>query len=360
MKNQNKYLLPDKSFWMMLTPEQRETLNSKYTIVCPPILFTEIARHGLKPHDALRNLENIVAVPHWFDQVKMDLLTEESSKPLHFGSASAMKSIRESSEEELEAIKNVSNEAIQALIEAEDYYKSLDSIINPVTQKLIDAVKNDENLSEEEWQDMLKQVLGKPQVSHPEIERVLKRLDAGDFPQERKKDLKPFIEKLCKTYNANSLENACIFATNLLNHDPSDRFAAHESLKRLCILLRSILTPEEHTQIFNRFLKEDMPPMSRFAPHALSIMIWHLTIQLYIRETPKNAAPPIGALRDAAYLPYVFYNNVIFISSDNWHKRFIGEVPLFKSVCKRFKFIPHKNKSEEEYKKGLRSIGIKV
>ena len=360
MSNQNQYLLPDKSFWMMLTPEQRDTLNSKHTIVCSPILFTEIARHGFKPYDALRNLENIIAIPHWSDQVKIDLLTEESFKPLQFGSARAMKSIRESSEEELEAIKNASDEAIQVLIEGENYYKSLDSIINPVTQKLIDAVQNDENLSEEEWQDMLTQILGKPQISHPVIERVLKRLDAGEFPQERKKALKPVIEKICNTYNVNSLETACLLATNLLGHDPRDRSAAHEKLQRLCMLFRSFLTSEEHTQIFNRFLKEDMPPISRFAPHALSIMIWHLTILLYIRENSKHAPPPAGALRDASYLFYVFYDNVVFISSDNWHKKIIDEVPLFEDVRRRFKFISHKNKSKEDHKKGLRSIGIRV
>ena len=360
MNNQYKYLLPDKSFWMMLTPEQRETLSSKYIIVCPFILFTEKSRHGLSPHDALRNLENIIAVPHWSDQVKIDLLTPESSKPLRFGSASAMKSIRESSEEELSAIQEASGEYIEVLIEGEDYYKTLTSIITPEIQKLIDVVKDDKTLSEEEWRDMLKQVLGKPQTSYPVIERVLKRLDAGEFPQEKKKDLKPFIEEFCNTYNVDSLEKACILATNLLEHNPSDRLAAHDQLQRLCTLFRSILTSEERTQIFNRFLNEDMPPLSRFAPHALSIMIWYLTIQLYIRENSKHAPPPEGALRDAAYLFYVFYDNVIFVSSDDWHQRIINEVPLFESVRRRFKFIPHKNKNKEKHKKGLRSIGIKV
>ena len=360
MNNQYKYLLPDKSFWMMLTPEQRETLSCKYIIVCPFILFTEKARHGLSPHDALRNLENIIAVPHWSDQVKIDLLTPEFSKPLRFGSASAMKSIRESSEEELVAIQEASDEFIEVLIEGEDYYKNLTSIINPATKKIIDTVKKDETLSEEEWRDMLKQVLGKPQVSHPVIERVLKKIDAGEFPQERKKDLKPFIEEFCNTYNVNSLENACLLATNLLDHDPSDRFAAHDKLQRLCTLFRSILTPEERTQIFDRFLKEDMPPLSRFAPHALNIMIWHLTIPLYLRENSKHAPPPKGVLRDAAYLLYVFYDNVMFVSADDWHEKIINEVPLFESVRRRFKFIPHKNRSEEENKKGLRSIGIIV
>ena len=57
MNQQNKCLLPDKSFWVALVPEQRKALSSKYTILCPIILFTEIARHGLRPLNLYLNLE---------------------------------------------------------------------------------------------------------------------------------------------------------------------------------------------------------------------------------------------------------------------------------------------------------------
>ncbi len=75
-------LLPDKSFWMATDREQREALNSKYTILCPPVLFTEIARHGLNPNNLWLNLENIIAVPDWLELVKIDLLIEFEQKNL--------------------------------------------------------------------------------------------------------------------------------------------------------------------------------------------------------------------------------------------------------------------------------------
>ena len=348
-----KLLLPDKSFWMCLDPEQLDALVSKYTIFCPPILFTEIARRGLKPYNSLRNIENIIAVSHWFDQVKKDLLTEESSKPIPFTSANAMKAIRESSEQELLEIKEASNETIEVLIEGEDFYKSQASVINASTQKLFNAVEGTKSLSEQEWVDTLKQVLGEPQVFHPEIEHVLRKIDAEGFRQEWQKALKPFIEELCNTYKADSLENACKWATNLLDHEPLDRAAAHEKLQRLCVLFRSILTPEDHTQIFNRFLKEDMPPIRRFAPYALRAAIWNFTIQSYLRENPDDIAPP-NVLRDAEYLYYVPYKDVTFVSGDKWHKIFVDEVPLFEGVRENFLYV-HLT-SKETIQEGLSKI----
>ena len=119
MNQQNKFLLPDKSFWMALDPGQRKVLNSNYTILCPPILFTEIARHGLSPCNPWLNLENIIVIPHWTEYVKIDLLTEETSKPMPFGRATAMKSILESSEQELLEFKEASCENINTLIDFE-------------------------------------------------------------------------------------------------------------------------------------------------------------------------------------------------------------------------------------------------
>ena len=97
MNYQNTFLLPDKSFWQALNREHREVLSSKSTILCPPILLTEIARHGLNTRNALLNLENIIGISHWSEHAKMDLLTDESSKPIFFGSPSAGKSICECS-----------------------------------------------------------------------------------------------------------------------------------------------------------------------------------------------------------------------------------------------------------------------
>ena len=344
MNQQNKFLLPDKSFWMALDREQREVLSSKYTILCPPILFTEIARHGLSPCNPLLNLENIIVVLHWSEQAKMDLLTEETSKPMPFGRATAMKSILESSEQELLAFKEASGENIEMLKESEAYFKSRDSIINPLKEGLLSLVKNKDDLSKEEWVNRLRDVVRADHKYYPEIKRILNKIETGDFPPEGKEILQASIETLYDTYNADSLENANQLVTRLLNHDPSDRCAALDKLKRLCTVFSSILTEEERNQIFDRFLKESMPPISRFAPYALGTAIWTFTINLYLRENPENAAPK-NVLRDAEYLLYTFFKVVTFVSADKWHRKFVNEVPLFEGVRENFLFVDNTTKA---------------
>ena len=169
MNQQNKFLLPDKSFWMALDREQRKVLSSNYTILCPPILFTEIARHGLTPRNPWLNLENIIVVPHWSEYVKTDLLIEESSKPIPLGSTTTMKLIRESSEQELLAFKEASSENIEMLKESEAYFKSLDSIINPLKKEMLSLVKNKDDLSKEEWVNRLRDVVRADHKYYPEI-----------------------------------------------------------------------------------------------------------------------------------------------------------------------------------------------
>ena len=283
-------------------------------------------------------------ISHWLDEVKRDLLTEESAKTSHFLSTRTTKSILEGPEQELLEFEEVSDKSIEMLIKSTEFYRNLDSIINPLKEGLLSLIENVEDLSEEEWIKKLKEAMRSHQKYYPEIERILKEIETKDFRQEGKERLRVSIETFYDTYNADSLENANQIITRIFNHDSNDCGAAHEKLQRLCTVFRSILTQDERTQIFNRFLKEDMPPISRFAPYALGVAIWTYTIQLYLRENPKNTAPK-DALRDAEYLHYTFYKDIAFVSGDKWQKKIVDEVLLFEGVCENFIFVDLKTKA---------------
>ena len=342
MNHQNKFLLPDKSIWKALTREQREALSSKYTILCPIILFTEFARHGLSPCNPWLDLENMIVVHHWSERAKMDLLTQASARPMSLGSATPIKSILESTEQELLAFSEVSGENIEMLIECEAFYRNLHSIIHGMKNDFLSLDRNTDNLSDEEWVCRLKIVLREHQAYYPAIERILKRMDAEGCRKEGIQPLQTFIKTILDTYNADTLENAYQLAVHLFDHDPSDHGAAHEILQRLCGLFSP--TQEEHTQIFNRFLNEDMPPISRFAPYALSAVIWNYTIQFYLREDPKEPPPTGDFLRDAEYLLYTYHKGITFVSGDKWHRKFVNEVPLFEGVRENFVFVDTRTK----------------
>ena len=117
------------------------------------------------------------------------------------------------------------------------------------------------------------------------------------------------------------------------------------------------LTSEEHAEIYNRFKREGEPHIDDFAPYARAATQLYFTIFLYLSENGDNSSPR-GALRDFEYLYYAIDANVVFISSDKWHKRCTEEIPMLEPIRRNFKFLPHINKDEEEYKKVLKSIGI--
>ena len=224
------------------------------------------------------------------------------------------------------------------LKDSEAFYKKLDAIIDLLKEEWVNLVNNIDNLSDEEWVDRLKMALREHQTSSPEIERTVKKIGPEGFTQEVKELLQASIKTVFDTYNANTLENAYRITARLLAYDQNNCSAAHDKLQRLCTVFRSILTPEERTQVFGRFLEENMPPISRFAPYALGVAIWNFTIQLYLREDPDGTTPP-NVLRDAQYLHYTAYNNITFVSGDKWHKIFVQEVPLFQGVRENFIYV---------------------
>lgn len=200
-------------------------------------------------------------------------------------------------------------------------------------------VNNTGDLPKEEWVDRFKEIGGEFQQDYPEIENTLKKIDDDNFSHKQMESVKMSLKALCNSFETNSWTNAYQVATNLLHHDPGDHSRAYEVLQRLCTLLSPIFTQEERTQIFNRYLKEDMPCIIKFAPYTLGAMLWYLTIHLFIRENPKDILPKGGVLRDAEYMLYTCYANVYFVSSDKLHRTFMNEITLFKSGLENFTYV---------------------
>ena len=92
-RRQKQFLLLDKSILYLLTSDERMELDSKNTIIYPPILLVETARHGLEKPNALLNLENTVNVLHWAHRAKQDLLVGSQSRDYKIGARVPIKSI---------------------------------------------------------------------------------------------------------------------------------------------------------------------------------------------------------------------------------------------------------------------------
>ena len=166
-------------------------------------------------------------------------------------------------------------------------------------------------------------------------------------------EIREFLDEYKRKFTVDSLEAAYEWTAQTFHDDPE--FV----LDFLCNGHIIPVTASERTDIFNRFRSEGSPPMSRFAPYAMTTARLYLTMFMYLLENRENSSPR-EVLRDFEYLYYALDDNITFVSAEGWHKKCIEEIPLLKNVRKNFKYISHKNKSEEKHKKGLRSLGIKV
>ena len=154
-KQRGKLLFLDKSSLRRLNPEQRKELDSKRTILYPPILFAENAQHGLDPPGALFDFENTVSVPHWAQCAKLDLLkgTPSGSYKTHnykIGAKIPTTSIHEESEADRKRMERQAIDIVRKMEGSEEELKNHVSLLLSDQTKLIDSlVMNHEEIPDE-------------------------------------------------------------------------------------------------------------------------------------------------------------------------------------------------------------------
>ena len=368
-KQKRKFLLLDKSTLLRLNPEQRKVLDSKHTILYPPILFAESAQHGLDQPSALFYFKNTVNVLHWAQRAKLDLIEGVPSRHYKIGAKISTMSVFEEPKEKREEIEKKASDFVNKMDASEKELKKHVSVLfGGEHTKLIDSlVMNhdeipDENLLRElagairELRGASKQFGLNPLSDffnlRPDFMATLIGQGRRSIPAVRQ-----YLNNLRDGYEAyfkvNTLEKACKWVSQSVYYDTE---AMLRFLRRVSIIP---FTSEEHAEIYDRFKREGEPHINDFAPYARAATQLYLTIFLYLSENRDNSSPS-GALRDFEYLYYAIDANITFISSDKWHKRCIEEIPMLEPIRSNFKFLPHIDKSEEEHKKVLNSIGLKA
>ena len=354
-RGQREFLLLDKSAMHLLSREQRKELDSKHTILYPPILFAENARDGLGGRSALFDFENTVSVIYWVQRAKMDLVEGSSSHRYKIGSKIPTKSIYEEPEADRKEMEEQAIRIVEAMEEEEEELKNQISLLDKGTKDsaLIKLAMNhrdipDENIVREFNRATIQSGQNIPLSAraslvargHRSVSKVREVLDNN----------RDSCEALCIV---DTLEKSYRWVSQTIYHDT-------ESILRFLSKAPIIpLSAAERAEIFNRFSGQGKPDIDKFAPYARVATQLYLTIFLYLVENRENSSPK-GSLRDFEYLYYAIDANVTFVSADHWHKKCIERIPLLKDARKRFVYLTYKDKSEEEWKKGLRSIGIKV
>ena len=357
-KEEKKLLLLDKSVLRLLTPEQRKQLDSKHTILYPPILVVENAQHGLDVPSSLLDFENTVGVIHWVQRAKLDLLKGEASRHYRVGAKIPTLSIYEEPEADRKEMEKQATRTVKEMDASACKLKSHLPILQGGDVKLDELAKNHKDIPDKKLVRQFNQAIREVNQNNPQI--GVESVPIG-IPNQKISEIRNILDRYKEKHTVDSLGKA-YEVVNSLEEVEQRIYGDSKPLSLLYNLCNGYIIPidaDERTEIFNRFKNEGKPPLSRFAPYALLTTKLYLTIFLYLVENKENSSPR-GALRDFEYLYYAINANVIFISSDMWHKKCIEEIPLLEGVRERFKFLPPKNKDEKEYKKVLDSIGIKV
>ena len=342
----------DKSSLCQLNSGQRKKLDSKHTILYPPILFAESAQHGLDQPSALFHFQNTVSVLHWAQRAKLDLLKGEPARRYKIGAKIPTTSIYEKSDAERKEMERQAIDIVREMEAEEDKLKNHISVLRSKHTKFIEFVINHRDFPDQDLLRKFNRQLRESVQNYPlSISAAFRSLAGNNIARIR--ELLDSRRDHCEAFFVvDTLEKACRWVDQTIYSDAKSilRFSSESII---------LLSADEQSEIFNRFSSEGEPHIDDFALYARIATQLYLTILLYLVENGDNSSPR-GALRDFEYLYYAIGANVTFISSDKWHKRCIEEIPILEPLRRNFKFLPHTNKDEKEHKKVLKSIGLRA
>lgn len=357
--NTKKLLLLDKSALRMLNQDLRAQLDSKHTILYPPILFAEIAKDGLDEPKALFDFNNTVNVIHWAQRAKIDLLEGVPSGYYKIGAkmlttviSGYSKADRRDLEAEAKVIVSSMEKEEERLIEHFSVLRKSGS-----EYPILELVNTHKDIPDEKIIRKFSQAVRQSIHSFQKypISTLAKLKSEGRKGIARVRTiLDRYQDDYDLLYDVSTLEKAQRWVEQII----------YKNTESILLFLcdRSTIIPlsvNEQDEILNRFRKEGEPHINDFAPYARVATQLYLTIFLYLVENKENSIRE-GDLKDFEYLYYATDTNVIFISGDASHKRFIEEIPLLKNIQSNFKFLPQKKDDEEGFKRVLKSIGIRI
>lgn len=351
--NTRKFLLWDKSALMYLNEEERKQLDAKHTMLYPPILLAEIAKQGLDKPKVLFNFKNTVNVYHWVQRAKIDLIKGVPSGHYNVGTKIPTTVISEYPKEERKDLEEQAK-ALMKDMEAETAtLKKHFSILRKNTSTFCELAMNHENVPDDKLLRKVNQTL-RQSGQNPSPNEAASLIAGG----------RKSIAKVRETFDNNREHFEMLFRVNTLEKAARwiEQVIYTDTESILDFLCKADVIPlsaDEREEIFNRFRREGKPHINKFAPYARVTSQLYLTIFLYLVENKDNSSPK-EVLRDFEYLYYATDANVIFISGDNWHRKYIEEIPMLINIQKNFRFLPHRKKDEQGFKKVLNSIGIRA
>ena len=337
-------LLPDMTFWTMTINQPVREIYQNYKVLCPTISYAEIYNDTKGANKRFENPFEVVYIDPWQILVKNELegrpVTQDNNiAPVHLRS-----------EKDMDAEEKGNVEFAQKLIEAFEEQDRFMSTQTPTLKSLeSNAFVSFANSPYEKlsWS----QLIGRfKKVSKGTLFEPIARI--AEMPTTNKKRARTAIEntlsKYAKMYPINNFEKAFAFSKLLL----AENFAG---------ICNDIFIPmlEDQSEVDKTHWNKNRDKLTDSHIHKNFSYTWYalchyLALHIYQRE---NAHSKKTGSRDFEYLYYLYFPNVLFVSADGQHEKYITGAGLIKSRrYGSFAYIPHKNDNLKEHDRVMQYI----
>ena len=343
-KTKPELLLPDMTFWTMTINQPTTDIYKNYKVLCPIILYAEIYNDTHGANKRLKNPFEVLHIEPWQILVKNEL---EGQPTIQSGNIALMnlKSEQDMGEEEK---KNV--ESAKKLVETFDkddrFLTAQPSTTRGVRNNALVSFANApyQNLTWDQFIGRFKEV-----SKGTTLEIIAPKVEV---PTTNKNTARRAIEKAlseyAKMYPINNFKKAFAFSKSILE----DNFMG---------VCNSVLIPmlEDHfglnrTHWDNTRVRLTDSHIRESFPYTWYALYHYLALRVYQNENTYSET--VGS-RDFEYLYYLHFRNVLFVSADEQHEKYITGAGAVKSRrIGSFAYIPHKNQDSEEHDRVMKYI----
>lgn len=334
-------ILPDMTFWTMTINQPVAEIYKNYKVLCPTILFAEIYNHVKGANKRFKTPFEVLYIDPWQMFVKNELEGQRIPQGNNIAPV-YLKSKQDMDKEEKEIVDNAKN-----LIKDFDKDDKLLSARSPILNDALARFANS-NYQKLTWNQFTQRW---KKVSRGTIfENVLpiaKTLKANKNTV--RTAIEKFLSEYAKVYPINNFQKAFSFSKIMLE----DNFIGICNDTFIPMLEARFGFDRTHWDNTQNNLTDSH--ISDSFPYTWYALYHHIAFLLYQNENTHNAK--IGA-RDFEYLYYLYFPNVLFVSADIQHEKYINGAGILKSRRNSsFAYIPSdRDQAPEEHDKVMRYI----
>ena len=339
-------LLPDMTFWTMTINQPATEIYKNYKVLCPTILYAEIYNHVSGANRRLEKPFEVLVIAPWQILVREELegrsvTQNDNAIPIN------LKSEQNMSKEEMNVVESV-KKMIMNLDKEDRFLSARYPISMGERNNALAGFAANAPYPALTWD----QFIGRfKEVSKGTIFEVPAHIneDLTTNKNKTRTAIEKALSKYAKMYPINNFKKAFAFSRFMLEKD----FAGVCDRVFIPMLENHIRLNRTYWDI-NRD-KLTYSNISSVFPYTRYALYHYLAFRIYQNENTYKKK--IGS-RDFEYLYYLYFPNVLFISSDAQHKEYVTGTELFKSRhYGSFAYIPSdRDQAPEEHDKVMRYI----